>query len=193
MKELRAIEKQSSGIVGLDEVLRGGLPSDRLYVVEGDPGAGKTTLALQFLLEGVRLGQRVLYVTLSETLEELRDVAASHNWSLDGVELLELNALAERLQEEANYTVYHPSDVELGETTNRIRHRVEELNPERVALDSVSELKILSQTSVRYRREILGLKQFFAGRECTVLVLDDLTTNEGEQQLQSIAHGVLSL
>ena len=185
--------KQTTGVAGFDEVLRGGLPSDRLYVVEGDPGAGKTTLALQFLLEGVRLGQRVLYVTLSETLEELRDVAASHNWSLDGVELLELNALAERLQEEANYTVYHPSDVELGETTNRIRHRVEELNPERVALDSVSELKILSQTSVRYRREILGLKQFFAGRQCTVLVLDDRTTREGEQQLQSIAHGVLSM
>ena len=185
--------KQTTGVAGFDEVLRGGLPSDRLYVVEGDPGAGKTTLALQFLLEGVRLGQRVLYVTLSETLEELRDVAASHNWSLDGVELLELNALAERLQEEANYTVYHPSDVELGETTNRIRQRVEELNPERVALDSVSELKILSQTSVRYRREILGLKQFFAGRQCTVLVLDDRTTREGEQQLQSIAHGVLSM
>ncbi len=184
---------QTTGVSGLDAVLRGGLPSDRLYVVEGDPGAGKTTLALQFLLEGVRLGQRVLYVTLSETLEELRDVASSHGWSLDGIELLELNSLSERLQEEANYTVYHPSDVELGETTKRIRQRVEELNPERVALDSVSELKILSQTSVRYRREILGLKQFFAGRKCTVLVLDDRTTREGEQQLQSIAHGVLSM
>jgi circadian clock protein KaiC len=185
--------KQTTGVAGLDEVLRGGLPSDRLYVVEGDPGAGKTTLALQFLLEGVRLGQRVLYVTLSETLEELRDVASSHGWSLKGIELLELNSLSERLQEEADYTVYHPSDVELGETTKRIRKRVEELNPERVALDSVSELKILSQTSVRYRREILGLKQFFAGRKCTVLVLDDRTNSEGEQQLQSIAHGVLSM
>ena len=185
--------KQTSGVAGLDEVLRGGLPADRLYVVEGDPGAGKTTLALQFLLEGVRRGQRVLYVTLSETLEELRDVASSHGWSLEGIELLELNSLSERLQEEANYTVYHPSDVELGETTKRIRQRVEELNPERVALDSVSELKILSQTSVRYRREILGLKQFFAGRKCTVLVLDDRTTSDGEQQLQSIAHGVLSM
>jgi circadian clock protein KaiC len=185
--------KQTTGVAGLDELLRGGLPSDRLYVVEGDPGAGKTTLALQFLLEGVRLGQRVLYVALSETLEELRDVASSHGWSLDGIELLELNSLSERLQEEANYTVYHPSDVELGETTKRIRQQVEEQDPERVALDSVSELKILSQTSVRYRREILGLKQFFAGRKCTVLVLDDRTTSEGEQQLQSIAHGVLSM
>src|SRR5205085_1953490 len=114
--------------------------------------AGKTTLALQFLLEGVRLGQRVLYVTLSETMDELRDVASSHGWSLDGIELLELDSISAQLQEEASYTVYHPSDVELGETTQRIRAKVEELNPERMALDSVSELKILSQTTVRYRR-----------------------------------------
>lgn len=186
-------DKQSTGVAGLDEVLRGGLPAHRLYVVEGNPGAGKTTLALQFLLEGVRLGQRVLYVTLSETMDELRDVALSHGWSLDGIDLLELNSLSDRLQEEANYTVYHPSDVELGETTQRIRTKVEELNPERVALDSVSELKILSETGVRYRREILGLKQFFAGRKCTVLVLDDRTNRDGEEQLQSIAHGVLSV
>jgi circadian clock protein KaiC len=169
------------------------VPANRLYVVEGDPGAGKTTLALQFLREGVRLGQRVLYVTLSETLEELNDVALSHDWSLDGIEMIELDALSERLDEAANYTVYHPSDVELGETVERVRAEVERLNPERVALDSVSELKILSQTGVRYRREILGLKQFFAGRKCTVLVLDDRTGSQGEQQLQSIAHGVLRL
>ena len=197
MSALRTMEngsgKQSTGIAGLDEVLKGGYPSHRLYVIEGQPGAGKTTLALQFLLDGVRQGQRVLYVTLSETAEELHDVASSHGWSLDGIDLLELNSLAERLQEEANYTVYHASDVELGETVQRIRAEIERLNPSRVALDSVSELKILSQTSVRYRREILGLKQFFAGRECTVLVLDDGTTGEGEQQLQSIAHGVVRM
>lgn len=193
MEGATAVAVQKTGITGLDEVLRGGLPSDRLYVVEGDPGAGKTTLALQFLLEGIRNGQRVLYVTLSETFDELRDVASSHGWSLDGIELLELNSLSDRLQDEAHYTVYHPSDVELGETIKRVRAKVEELNPERVALDSVSELKILSQTSVRYRREILGLKQFFAGRKCTVLVLDDRTAPAGEQQLQSIAHGVLSM
>ncbi len=187
------VARQTTGIVGLDDVLGGGLPSNRLYVIEGDPGAGKTTFALQFLLEGVRLGQRVLYVTLSETADELRYVASSHGWSLDGIELLELDALSDRLQEEATYTVYHPSDVELGETIKRIRQEVERLDPERVALDSVSELKILSQTSVRYRREILGFKQFFAGRRCTVLVLDDRTTRDGEQQLQSIAHGVLSM
>ncbi|HEY3458744.1 MAG TPA: ATPase domain-containing protein [Bryobacteraceae bacterium] len=185
--------RQTTGIAGLDNVLGGGLPSNRLYVVEGDPGSGKTTLALQFLREGVRLGQRVLYVTLSETLEELNDVAGSHGWTLEGIHLLELNTLSERIDEEANYTVYHPADVELADTIKRIRAEIERLSPERVALDSVSELKILSQTSARYRREILGLKQFFAGRKCTVLVLDDRTTLEREQQLQSIAHGVIRM
>jgi circadian clock protein KaiC len=185
--------RQSTGIAGLDHVLKGGLPSNRLYVVEGDPGSGKTTLALQFLREGVEAGQRVLYITLSETLEELADVAQSHGWTLDGIDFLELDSLSETLEDEASYTVYHPVDVELGETIKRIRAEVERLNPQRVALDSVSELKILSQTSVRYRREILGLKQFFAGRKCTVLILDDRTTPAGEQQMQSIAHGVLRL
>jgi len=185
--------RAGTGIAGLDDTLAGGLPEYRVYVIEGDPGAGKTTLALQFLREGVRQGERVLYVTLSETAEELHEVAESHGWSLDGIDLLELDALAERLQEEANYTVYHPVDVELEETTRRVRAEVERLKPSRVALDSVSELKILSQTSARYRREILGLKQFFAGKQCTVLVLDDRTMSDGEQQLQSIAHGVIRM
>jgi circadian clock protein KaiC len=185
--------RETTGVPGLDEILGGGLPAHRLYVIEGNPGSGKTTFALQFLREGVRRGQRVLYVTLSETREELDDVAASHEWNLDGIELLELNSLSARLDEDANYTVYHPSDVELGDTLKRIRTEVERLNPDRVALDSVSELKILSQTNVRYRREILGLKQFFAGRKCTVLVLDDLSARDDGQQLQSIAHGVLRM
>lgn len=171
----------------------GGLPENRLYVIEGDPGAGKTTLALQFLIEGARAGERGLYVTLSETANELREVAASHDWSLDGIDLLELDSLAEQLEKDANYTVYHPADVELGETVKHIRSEVERLKPSRVALDSVSELKILSETNVRYRREILGLKQFFARQKATVLVLDDRTTREGEQQLQSIAHGVIRM
>jgi len=185
--------KASSGIAGLDNVLRGGFPRNRLYVIEGNPGAGKTTLALQFLLAGVKAGETVLYVTLSETAEELYEVAESHGWSLEGFHLLELGAVAERLQDEAEYTVYHPADVELGETTKRIREEVERIRPSRVALDSVSELKILSQTMARYRREILGFKQFFVGRGCTVLVLDDRTSTENEQQLQSIAHGVLRM
>lgn len=188
-EETRAL----TGIPGLDSILRGGLPKNRLYVIEGSPGSGKTTLALQFLREGVSKGETVLYVTLSETAEELYEVAQSHGWSLDGVHLLELNALAERIREDTDYTVYHPADVELVETTRRIREEVERIQPTRVALDSVSELKILSQTIARYRREILGFKQFFVGKRCTVLVLDDLTSNKNEQQLQSIAHGVIRM
>src|SRR4051812_26314963 len=184
---------EPTGIAGLNEILGGGVPAWRLYVVEGLPGSGKTTFALQFLREGVRLGQRALYVTLSETLEELSDVARSHGWTLDGIDLLELDSISDRFEEQADYTVFHPSDVELGDTLGRIRAEVERLNPDRVALDSVSELKILSQTNARFRREILGLKQFFAGRRCTVLVLDDRTNGENEQQLQSIAHGVLRM
>lgn len=189
----RTAGRVSTGITGLDHILAGGFPRHRLYVIEGDPGAGKTTLALQFLLEGRAQGERGLYVTLSETAEELHQVAESHGWSLDGIHLLELGLLAEVLGNEAEYTVYHPSDVELGETTKRVRAEVERLKPARVALDSVSELKILSQTSHRYRREVLGLKQFFTGKQCTVLVLDDHTTPDGEKQLQSICHGVIRM
>jgi circadian clock protein KaiC len=185
--------KSKTGIEGLDKILRGGLPRNRLYVVEGSPGSGKTTLALQFLLEGIRNGETVLYVTLSETAEELYEVARSHSWSLEGIQLLELDALAERIREDTDYTVYHPADVELVETTRRIREEVERIRPTRVALDSVSELKILSQTIARYRREILGFKQFFVGKRCTVMVLDDLTSAKNEQQLQSIAHGVIRM
>jgi circadian clock protein KaiC len=185
-------QRVRTGVSGLDAILGGGLPRDRMYVIEGDPGAGKTTLALQFLLEGKERAEKVLYVTLSETAEELLEVAESHGWSLEGVHLLELGALSERLDRDAGYTVYHPADVELGETTSRIRAEADRLKPSRVVLDSVSELKILAETNARYRREILGLKQFFAGKQCTVLVLDDRVSRH-EQQLQSIAHGVIGL
>ncbi len=183
----------TTGIPTLDQILGGGLPQHRMYVVEGDPGAGKTTLALQFLIEAARLKEKCLYVTLSESAAELREVAASHGWSLDGIDLLELDLLADRFQQDANYTVYHPSDVELTETTKYIRAEVERLNPARAVLDSVSELRILSETNARYRREILGLKQFFARQQCTVLVLDDRTGKHGEHHLQSIAHGVIGV
>ncbi len=182
-----------TGIEGFDAILGGGLPRNRLYVIEGDPGTGKTTLALQFLLEGIRAGESGLYVTLSETHDELEEVARSHAWSIEGLRLLELGALGERLQEMADYTVYHPADVELGETIKAIETEVERLNPQRVVLDSVSELKILSETNARYRREILRLKQFFSGRNCTVLILDDRTPSKDDQQLQSIAHGVIRM
>jgi len=185
--------RMTTGNEGLDKVLQGGFPANRLYLVEGDPGTGKTTLALQFLLEGARRGEPVLYVTLSETKEELADVAASHGWSLDGVHIHELVASEESLKSETQYTIFHPSEVELGETTRAVIDEVERLQPRRAVFDSLSEMRLLAHDALRYRRQILALKQFFAGRQCTVLLLDDRTSTDGDLQVQSIAHGVLML
>jgi len=183
----------ATGIEGLDDILRGGLPENRLYLVEGEPGAGKTTLALQFLLEGTRRGERGLYVTLSETAEELHAVALSHGWSLDHVALYELAATPEPLSADEQYTILHPSEVELGETTKAVFEEVERINPTRVVFDSLSEMRLLAREPLRYRRQILALKQFFVGRHCTVLLLDDRTAESGDLQLQSITHGVVRL
>jgi len=182
----------STGISGLDEVLCGGLTPDRLYLLEGTPGTGKTTLALQFLLEGAARKGRSLYVTLSETADELRAAALSHGWSLDGIELYELvNEMG--LDPDSEQSILHPSEIELGETVREVMARVESLKPERVVFDSLSELRLLAQNPLRYRRQILALKQFFAKRACTVLMLDDRTSEAGDLQLHSIAHGVISL
>jgi circadian clock protein KaiC len=183
----------ATGVQGLDEVLAGGFNVNRLYLVEGVPGSGKTTLALQFLIEGARLGERVLYVTLSETAEELHAVARSHGWSLDGIEVRELVPSEESLHPDEQYTMFHPSEVELSETTRTILADVERLRPSRVVFDSLSEMRLLAGNPLRYRRQILALKQFFAGRNCTVILLDDLTSADRDLQVQSIAHGVLRL
>lgn len=183
----------ATGSAGLDDVLNGGFPANQLYLVEGDPGTGKTTLALQFLLEGARRGEPVLYVTLSETKEELTAVARSHGWSLEGVSLHELVPPEESLQTEAQYTIFHPSEVELGETTRAVIEEVERIQPRRVVFDSLSEMRLLARDPLRYRRQILALKQFFAGRKSTVLLLDDRTSADADLQVQSIAHGVLML
>jgi circadian clock protein KaiC len=178
---------------GLDFVLGGGLPADRLYLLEGDPGTGKTTLALQFLLEGVRRSEPALYVTLSETNEELRAVAESHGWTLDGITIHEL-AHEEALRPDAQYTVFHPSEVELADTMSVVFQTLERVRPRRAVFDSLSEMRLLARDPLRYRRQILALKQFFAGRGCTVLVVDDRTGQEqGDLQLHSLAHGVIRL
>ena len=182
----------STGVSGLDEVLGGGLTPDRLYLLEGTPGTGKTTLALQFLLEGTARGERSLYVTLSETADELLAAAASHGWSLDGIDIYELvNEIG--LDPDSEQSILHPSEIELGETVREVIARVESVRPERVVFDSLSELRLLAQNSLRYRRQILALKQFFSKRSCTVLMLDDRTSEAGDPQLHSIAHGVISL
>ncbi len=186
-------ELVSTGVAGLDDVLGGGLTSGRLYLVEGTPGTGKTTVAMQFLLDGAAKGESVLYITLSETESEMKGVAASHGWSLDGIHIRELLPSQETLQPDEQYTMFHPSEVELSETTQKILTDVDALKPKRVVFDSLSELQLLSGNALRYRRQILALKQFFAGRACTVLLLDDRTASNHDLQVQSIAHAVVVL
>jgi circadian clock protein KaiC len=182
-----------TGIRGLDEVLAGGFRRNRLYLIEGVPGSGKTTLSMQFLLAGARAGETVLYVTLSETEEELREVADSHGWPLEGIAVRELAPSEGDLEPNALGTMFHPSEIELAETTKRVLADVERLKPTRVVFDSLSEMRLLAGSALRYRRQILALKQFFVNRHCTVLLLDDLTANDQDLQMRSIAHGVLLL
>ena len=186
-------QTMGTGIEGLDDVLGGGLTPNRLYVLEGAPGAGKTTVALQFLMEGAKRGEQVLYVTLSETAAELEGVARSHGWDLSGIHIREMLPSPDSLQPDEQYTMFHPSEIELSETTQRILEDVQALSPRRIVFDSLSELRLLSGGSLRYRRQILALKQFFSGRQCTVLLLDDMATTHRDQQVQSIAHAVLRL
>ena len=183
----------SSGIIGLDEITAGGWPANHLYLVEGDPGAGKTTLALQFLLEGARAGERVLYVTLSESLLELEDVAASHGFPLNDIEIFEFVPSEETLRAENEYSALHPSEVEFQDTMQSILEKIDQVRPSRLVIDSLSEIRMLARESLRYRRQVLALKHFFLTRSCTVLMLDDRTSDARDLQLHSIAHGVLLL
>ena len=182
-----------TGVSGLDDVLGGGFTPNRLYLIEGNPGSGKTTLALQWLLEGARLGEKGVYVTLSETKIEFTAVARSHGWSLDGIDILELVAPESELEPDNQNAMFQPSELELGVTTKAILAEVERAKPRRVVIDSLSEMRLLAQSALRYRRQILALKQYFIGRECTVILVDDLTSETDDLQLQSIAHGVVSL
>lgn len=182
----------SSGVAGLDSILLGGLTAERLYLVEGLPGSGKTTMALQFLLEGVARGEPVLYITLSETESELRGAATSHGWSLDGIHVHEVIASEDLLDPAQQHTMFHPSEVELGDTTQNIVAVVDAVKPKRLVIDSLSELRLLSSNPLRYRRQVLAYKQFFSRRACTVLMLDD-RPDGNDMQIRSIAHGVIGL
>jgi circadian clock protein KaiC len=186
-------ERCSMGVAGLDDILSGGLVADRVYLLQGQPGTGKTTLALQFLFTGRDRGEPVLYITLSETRDEIYEVARSHGFSMEGVSLYELSTAEESLRLQEGGTMYATSDIELQETMRVLLDEVERVKPRRVVFDSLSEVRLLSQTPVRFRRQLLALKQHFGKRRSTVLLLDDLTAERDEPQLASIAHGVLSL
>ncbi len=182
----------STGIQGLDDVLRGGFPTNHVYLVQGDPGTGKTTLGVQFLLEGMRRGESGMYISLSETGAELEAVARSHGWSLEGISMFEMQS-AEQFSRDSENTLFEPSEVELREVMQRLLTDIERVKASRIVFDSLSELRLLAQHPLRYRRQILQLKQFFLGRQCTVLFLDDRTAPEDDRQLQSIVHGVVVL
>jgi circadian clock protein KaiC len=185
--------RASTGIPGLDEILCGGFPKERLYLVHGTPGVGKTTLAMQFLLQGVEEGESGLYITLSETQEELELVAASHGWDISKLHLFELAAMEEKARGETESTFFHPSEIELNRTTQTLLDEVQRVQPVRIVFDSLSELRMLAETPLRYRRQILELKQFFSGKQATVLFLDDGSGGRNDLQIESIAHGVLAV
>lgn len=193
MSTIEALARAPSGIGGLDDILRGGFPLGRMYLVAGLPGTGKTTLAMQFLLEGIRRGERCLYVTLAETRSEVEYVARSHGWDLSQLHLTELVPSEHKLSADSQLTVFSPSELELGETTEALLEAVEACEPQRVVVDSVSELRYIAQNSLRYRRQILALKRYFSERGCTVLMLDDRSGGEQGDHLQTLAHGVIVL
>ncbi|MBB3655623.1 circadian clock protein KaiC [Rhizobium sp. BK650] len=187
-------KKAETGIAGLDDILLGGFSRRHVFLVEGSPGTGKTTIALQFLLEGAALNERCLYISLSETEEELRDSAASHGMKLGGrIEIFELVPPESLLDADQQQSLLYSSDLELGETTKLIFEAFERINPQRVVIDSLSEIRLLAQSSLRYRRQILALKHFFARSDATVLLLDDMTSDNLDKTVHSVVHGVIHL
>ena len=194
MHDTDQLQKARLGIAGLDDILIGGLRRDRLYLFEGSPGAGKTTLALQFLLEGARVGEKGLYITLSESEAELREVIASHGWSTDEhIHIFELVPPENLLDDKQQQSLLYSSDLELGETTQRMFEVVGRVEPSRVVIDSLSEIRLLAQSSLRYRRQILALKHYFGQRRATVLALDDMTAEADDKTVHSVAHGVVRM
>lgn len=185
-------DRARTGVFGLDQILNGGLPRNHIYLIDGEPGTGKTTLALQFLLEGVAIGERGLYVTLSESREELEQVAGSHGWSMNGIDIFEL-APDRPGEADEGYTLFHPAEVELQQTMDAVIAKIDEISPVRVVFDSLSEMRLLARDPLRFRRQILAMKQFFSTRDGTVLLLDDKTSPNDDLQLHSLAHGVIVL
>jgi circadian clock protein KaiC len=182
-----------TGVSGLNDILSGGLPAGQMYLLEGDPGTGKTTLAMQFIIAGVKAGEKALYLTLSESKAGLEGSARSHGWKIEDLPIAEFIPAEASLNPKQQYSVFHPSEIELSETVQKFTQLIEEKKPDRLVIDSLSELRLLAADPMRYRRQLLALKHFFAGRDTTVLLLDDRTGGHDDMQLQSIAHGVVRL
>lgn len=195
MSENNQAKIASTGVSGLDEILMGGLPRNHVYLIEGDPGTGKTTTGFQFLMEGVRAGERGLYISFSESLIELKGVAESHGWNLDGIQLFEVSTFDKTLKPESDYSMFHPDEVEMNEVIKLIFDEINRIEPTRIVFDSLSDMRMMARDSFRYRRQILALKKFFTEqRRSTVVFLEDKTMrHEGEHQLHSLAHGVITL
>jgi circadian clock protein KaiC len=191
---MQLLTRASTGVAGLDDILVGGLARKRLHLLEGSPGTGKTTIALQFLLAGAAAGEVGMYVSLAETEQELRDGARSHGWTIgDAIEIFELVPPESVLDPDQHQSLLYSSDLELGETIQRIFEAIQRLKPKRIVIDSLSEIRLLAQSSLRYRRQILALKHYFAQNNSTVIMLDDLTTETTDQAVHSIAHCVIHL
>lgn len=182
-----------TGVPGFDDLLFGGLPGHHVYLVEGTPGTGKTTLAMQFAMEGARAGEKVLYVALSETASELSAIAAAHEWDLRGISVFEVSPLEGSIQPDKEYTVFHSDEVEMVQTIRLILDRVDQEQATRVVIDSLAELRLLSRDTIRYRRQVLALKQYFTKKQVTLLLLDDRTSEALDRQVHSLVHGVISL
>ena len=191
--DARLTTSATTGVEGLDDVLAGGFTRNRIYLLEGEPGTGKTTTALRFLMQGAAVGESVLYITLSETANELRETSTSHGWSLDGIDLFELVPPESLLDEMQQQSLLYSSDLELGETTRIVFEAVERFKPKRLVIDSLSELRLLAQSPLRYRRQVLALKHYFAKLNVTVILLDDMTAERDDRTVHSIAHGVIRL
>lgn len=192
-ESLSNAERTPTGIPGLDDILLGGVPSNQVCLIEGTPGTGKTTLALKFVLEGLRRGESALYIALSETTGELKAIARSHGWNLSKLSIFEVTPVEASLQPEEEYTIFHSEEVEMSETIKLILARVEEVKATRVVIDSLAELRLLSRDNIRYRRQLLALKQHFTREKITVLLLDDRTSESLDRQVHSLVHGVITL
>jgi circadian clock protein KaiC len=194
MNTSELLPRANIGIAGLDDVIGGGLARNRLHLLEGSPGTGKTTIALQFLMSGAAAGEVGIYVSLAETEQELREGAQSHGWTLPPpIEIFELVPPESVLDADQHQSLLYSSDLELGEAIQRILAAIERFKPKRVVIDSLSEIRLLAQSSLRYRRQILALKHYFARHQSTVLLLDDMTTEGMDRAVHSIAHSVIHL